>query len=247
MVSKSRWASAQEYEQSYWDAQSERIASGSDSGLGWYEWRANRLKDLLAETFSERAGALASGRVLEVGSGPVGIVSFLEAAEATAIDPLCDFYSTQAALTQHRSSRVRYLNGGGEELPFESGHFDLLIIDNVIDHVLNAGRVMEEVHRVLRPGGVLYFTVNLHPMWGFFLHRIVSKLGIDRGHPHTFTLGKVRRFLDEHGFEGCFEEWGSFAEAWREDLRSSSLKARLKGVSGLSEYLYTALAERRPA
>ena len=34
----------------------------------------------------------------------------------------------------------------------------------------------------------------------YFLHEILSKMRIDKGHPHTFTVNKIRQFLNGHGF-----------------------------------------------
>lgn len=42
------------------------------------------------------------------------------------------------------------------DLPFEENTFDGVIIQSVIEHVLDPYRVVENIHRVLKPGGVVY-------------------------------------------------------------------------------------------
>ncbi|SMC50200.1 Ubiquinone/menaquinone biosynthesis C-methylase UbiE [Desulfocicer vacuolatum DSM 3385] len=239
MAEKTRWNSAQVYEKRHW-ATKALTHEGSD--LSWYQWRARKMLKNIADALDMQSVSFAGKNVLEVGSGPVGVVSALGAEKKIAVDPLCDFYSSQKALTQYRGENVKYLNVRGEELPFEAASFDLVIVENVIDHVENIHKVMSEISRVIRSGGILYLTVNLHPFIGYFLHRAASRLQIDRGHPHTFTIEKIRKFIQQSGFEIQYDSWEGFKECWRNDFQSDSFRRRLKAASGLSEFLYTSVS-----
>jgi SAM-dependent methyltransferase len=42
------------------------------------------------------------------------------------------------------------------DLPFAEGVFDAVIVQAVLQHVISPTRVVEEIHRVLRPGGYVY-------------------------------------------------------------------------------------------
>jgi SAM-dependent methyltransferase len=44
----------------------------------------------------------------------------------------------------------------GHDLPFEDATFDAVVCQAVLEHVLDPPRVVAEMHRVLRPGGLLY-------------------------------------------------------------------------------------------
>jgi SAM-dependent methyltransferase len=44
--------------------------------------------------------------------------------------------------------------GFGESIPYEDESFDVVVSDNVLEHLDNPLDVFREVHRVLRPGGV---------------------------------------------------------------------------------------------
>ena len=98
-------------------------------------------------------------RVLEVGCGSVGHIFFFGGGEAVGVDPLADHYRDLFPAWQ---SRARTIAAGGEALPLPDSHFDVVICDNVVDHAENPRRIVEEVARVLAPGGLLYFTVNFH-------------------------------------------------------------------------------------
>lgn len=45
--------------------------------------------------------------------------------------------------------------GDGERLPFRDGVFDGVVLDAVIEHLARPARVVAEVHRVLKPGGMV--------------------------------------------------------------------------------------------
>jgi SAM-dependent methyltransferase len=47
----------------------------------------------------------------------------------------------------------------GEELPFTSQAFDLVVCAQVLNYVTDPGRVTREIHRVLRPSGALLLSV----------------------------------------------------------------------------------------
>ena len=246
MVSAARWQRAQEYERGYWESLATNIAGGTVSQLDWYRWRADQLVDRLRSLGLERLTA-GRARVLEVGSGPVGIVGFFPAAERVAIDPLESYYAANPTLTALRSPLVEYRGGSVEALPFESGRFDLTIIENCIDHVRDVSAGMRELKRVLSRTGALYLTVNCRTAWGFVVHRALSRLRVDAGHPHTFTPRRAAALLRDHGFTPLQFEVGSYAVARREDLAAPELRARIKAVLGVSEFLVSAVAQQSPA
>jgi SAM-dependent methyltransferase len=233
----SRWQKAQQYEQAFWQRLGDGIAAGTRESLEWYQWRAKQL-----EKFMAAAGAATpDGRVLEIGSGPVGMVSFLEWGERYAIDPLEHFYRTQPALIALRDPDVTYVNGSGERLPFDDGSCSLVMIDNVIDHTYSPGAILDEIRRILRPDGHMYLSVNVHTQWGFLLHSALAILHIDKGHPYTFTSRSLRLMLRRHRFDVLKEIVGDYRAARHEDRTAGSARARIKGYSGLSEFSHAVM------
>jgi len=45
--------------------------------------------------------------------------------------------------------------GDLREIPFESSSFDAALLNEVLEHVPDEGRVLSEIHRILKPGGIL--------------------------------------------------------------------------------------------
>jgi ubiquinone/menaquinone biosynthesis C-methylase UbiE len=139
---------------------------------------------------------------------------------------------------------VRYQAGTGEDVAFDDGSCSLVVIDNVLDHTYEPGRILRQAARVLRPDGCLYLAVNVHTVWGALLHTALAVLQIDKGHPYTFTSGRLRRFVAAHGFEVVTEQIEDYQAAKRENRLSTGLTDRIKGYSGLSEFSHSMVCRK---
>jgi len=87
-------------------------------------------------------------RVLVVGCGD-GTASYLEIADVDDTMIL----ETDVSLAGHAK-----IICDASDMPFENGCFDLVICQAVLEHVLEPQRCVDEMHRVLRAGGVIYAT-----------------------------------------------------------------------------------------
>jgi len=97
-------------------------------------------------------------RVLDLGCGRGGVVELVwrDVKLAAGIDP--DVQS----LLEHRARGMPVIIGRGEQLPFASESFDLVVCLWVLEHLRSPDTVLLEVRRVLRPGGhFVFLTPNL--------------------------------------------------------------------------------------
>jgi len=97
------------------------------------------IKDLAVETKGRP-------RVLIVGGGEIGngIESLYS---APGIDLLAfDIYA----------SKNCQLVADGHQIPLATGSVDGVVVQAVLEHVLNPQRVVDEIYRILRPGGLVY-------------------------------------------------------------------------------------------
>jgi 2-polyprenyl-6-hydroxyphenyl methylase / 3-demethylubiquinone-9 3-methyltransferase len=102
-------------------------------------------------------------KALEVGCG--GGILCEEIArmgfETTGIDP--SEHSLNIARNHARVSGldIKYEHGTGEALPYTNGEFDVVFCCDVLEHVRDLPKVIAEIARVLKPGGVFIFdTLN---------------------------------------------------------------------------------------
>jgi SAM-dependent methyltransferase len=116
-------------------------------------------------------------RMLEVGSGAHGILFGSGSARAVGVDPLAAEYKRLFPAWQGAMPTIA---ASGEALPFGDGSFDVVVCDNVVDHAGRPPVILAELARVLAPGGILYFTVNVH-------HRLYSMVA--RAHRRWTAVG----------------------------------------------------------
>lgn len=98
-------------------------------------------------------------RVVEVGSGAHGLIFYFDAQRGIGVDPLAVHYARLFPAWQRQATTVAAL---GEQLPFADKSFDIVLCDNVVDHAESPETIVKELVRILAPGGLLYFTVNVH-------------------------------------------------------------------------------------
>ncbi|MDF1548083.1 MAG: class I SAM-dependent methyltransferase [Bacteroidales bacterium] len=89
----------------------------------------------------------------------------------------------------------------GRTIPFNNGHFDVVFSSEVFEHVFDIENVINEIHRVIKPGGKLFITVPF--TWNE--HEIPNDFG-------RYTSFGIRHLLEKNGFEIIsLEKSGHFA------------------------------------
>ena len=87
------------------------------------------------------------------------------------------------------------------EAAYPSSYFDQVLIWHVLEHLQQPRETLEEVRRILRPGGRLVVAVpNLASRQAVWSGAAWFHLDLPR-HLHHFPLAALRRLLDETGFE----------------------------------------------
>jgi SAM-dependent methyltransferase len=225
----SRWKLAQEYERNWWLNQAEKI------DLTFYKNFAVEIVDLLKPFIEIKS----STKILEIGSGAAGIITHLQSDYRFAIDPLEDFYSSITKYKNYRDKSVLYQTAVGENLPFKSEFFDLILMDNVLDHCDNPLLVLEEIRRVLKKEGVLYFRQNTYHLWGRFIRKVMEFFLVDKGHPHTFSKKELHKVFSKYEFEILYKSRDGYFSTWLWEIKSNRLIDKIKAVLLVNRDKYT--------
>lgn len=91
------------------------------------------------------------GRLLDFGCGSKPYKTLFNVSEYVGTD-------IQVSGHDHRNEEIDVYYDG-KTLPFENESFDSIFSSEVFEHVFNLPQVLDELHRVLKPGGKMLLTV----------------------------------------------------------------------------------------
>ena len=116
-----------------------------------YVWRAGQERRL--QMILVAAGDRTGGRILDDGCGVGEYLAHLElrAHQAHGVE----FDPEHARAARSRAPSASVVRGSAERLPYADGAFDLALSHEVLEHVGDDRGSVEEIVRVLRPGGRL--------------------------------------------------------------------------------------------
>ena len=124
-------------------------SKAAERGEPSYVWRAGQQRRL--EMIKTAAGERIHGRLLENGCG-VGL--YLEHLEPLGCETIgLEFEISRALKAKEKADKVT--GGAGENLPFPADSFDLILSNEVIEHVEDDLKAVQEMVRVLVPSGRL--------------------------------------------------------------------------------------------
>ncbi len=150
-------------------------------------WFVGRRQLVLQEL--ARRGGTEPGPILDLGCGTGGMLPYLQRfGTAIGVDS-----APQAAKGCVRRS-VPFALGWGPALPFRNGAFGTVAALDVIEHVPDDLGLLREMHRVLRPGGLLLITV---PAYQF----LWSQHDVFNHHQRRYRRRNLRTVITAAGFE----------------------------------------------
>lgn len=116
------------------------------------------------------------GDILEIGSGTgsnFGFYNYNNLSTLTVAD-----LETSYSVKNYNfpvNTRVKFVNGNAEELPFTDNTFDSVVFTLLFCTVNNPYRGFTEIFRVLKPGGKIYFIEHVSPE-NKHLKQIINKI-----------------------------------------------------------------------
>jgi SAM-dependent methyltransferase len=152
----------------------------------------------IAERLKRRATG-APAELLDWGAGP-GFLSYLlesEGISATYYDFEDSAPSYRYVISRLKGRKV-FVGPDPVRLPFEDGSFDAATSCGVLEHVPDAPGSLKELHRVLKPGGLLF--VHHFPNRWSWTEALARRIGQD-SHEVLWTKAELFSALEKAGFE----------------------------------------------
>lgn len=220
-MSSDKWKFAQEYELPYQTGKAadveftKTICAEAASFTAYFE-----------ESLEKFVHLDKDDRVLEIGSGPTGLIFFMRSGKRFAVDPLLEHYERAfAELIDYTGTDC--IAGIGEALPFKEESFDMIIIHNVLDHTDSPKTVLREARRILKKDGHVYIGINTYAAsvyimsrlfaawWSMFPGFILTRVYPDvfRAHPHLMSKKELGKSIDAAGFRVVYHNSRTRAEA----------------------------------
>lgn len=128
-------------------------------------WEVSRLQNL-AEIAAELTQSKSS-RILDVGCSSGGMLLNLASggfSKLVGVDP------SPVCVAHVRSKGIEAYQGGADDLPQDIGHFDLLTLTGVLEHIVDVRATIASLVRLCSPGGRILIEVPDAIRYADFLH-----------------------------------------------------------------------------
>jgi SAM-dependent methyltransferase len=155
-------------------------------------WRYVARHDLFVRLWERHRAPRARYCVLDVGCGAGGVLAYL-AARAPVTPVGLDLVPEALAYCRRRGLRALGI-ADAVALPIRSESADLVIAQDVVEHVADDAALLADVARVCRPGGLALVVAPAHrALW--------STRDVRLGHHRRYTLGQLVERVRGAGLE----------------------------------------------
>ncbi|MCD6460985.1 class I SAM-dependent methyltransferase [bacterium] len=138
------------------------------------------------------------GNILDVGSGDCSKVKLLgKGKNYMGID------ISEVAVDRALEQGYQVRQGDVTKLNFKSHEFDCVLAVDILEHVKDDNKMLQELYRVLKPGGSLFLTTVLHQnMWG--------PLDVDAGHYKRYEPEELMKMFKRTRWRSCQQIYVGF-------------------------------------
>jgi SAM-dependent methyltransferase len=134
--------------------------------------------------------------LLDVGCG---FGAFLEAAKSVGwrVYGVEVAFAPASIAARHHDVFYGYLS----DAPYEPNSFDVVRLNNVIEHVSSPRALLQEIRRLIRPGGLLFISTPNVTSFTAALNGMGWRYVQGESHLYLFGLRTIERLLENAGFK----------------------------------------------
>ncbi len=177
--------------------------------------------------------------VLDLGSGEGGTAKVLAGKNHVLS---FDLSMNRLQRQREKDKQANLVNGDALVLPFKKNSFDLIILQDVIEHIPNNKRLLKNIYEVLKPDGIIYlstpnrysiFNIIADPHWGFPVIALMKRKQIKKYFLKYFRKTEKDR-VDAAELLSLSELIGLFSDDYEFKLYTTHAVARvLRGDKGI--------------
>ena len=179
--------------------------SASNSAMHDTDGRERKAATMVAALADYFDVPLASLSVLDVGASTGIIDNHLAKHFQSVIGLDIDKRAIESAKANFDRSNLEFREGDALATGLQDNSVDVVICSQIYEHVPDAQAMMDEIFRVLRPGGICYFAASNRFMWNEPHYHLPLLSAIPRPLAHIYIrlAGKASHYHELH-----FSYWG---------------------------------------
>jgi SAM-dependent methyltransferase len=151
--------------------------------------------ECMAYQYQKALEAHARGTLLDLGCGKV---PFYEVYRHRVDEVVCVDWDNSL----HGNKHLDFTRDLNQDLDLPAGHFDTVILSDVLEHIRKPEKLLAQIQKLLRPGGTVIVGVPFY----YWIHE-------DPFDFYRYTRFALTAMAEENGFEVCYiEEAGGAPE-----------------------------------
>ncbi len=175
------------------------------------EYKAPKAKKIMTIIDDFTGGDTSGLSCVDIGSSAGAITAILAGSFKVTIGVDIDFAALKQGARDNDDERLSYILGDSMTLPFANDSIDVIVCNQIYEHVPDAGTLFDEIHRVLKRSGFCFLGAT-------------NRLKVKEPHYHLYFLSWLPKPL-AHLYMRLSGRGGRYYE----DLRTCfGLKALLK-------------------
>ncbi|MDY6906509.1 MAG: class I SAM-dependent methyltransferase [Thermodesulfobacteriota bacterium] len=140
-------------------------------------------------------------RILELGCGDCALLVDIKTRYPWCRVKGVDIAIPSQAMLRGRALQIDLVQANAEEVPLEEGAYDLIIMNQLLEHLQDPVRMLHEIQKALKPGGLISIET---PNFDGYDRRLFNKsfwggYYFPR-HFHLFNTSSLKALLQKNGF-----------------------------------------------